>query len=154
MHVQQVSNVKTKLEIARTILEGLPDWFEVKQAREDYISDSANQVFFAIFNDQHPIGFLCLKKTKKDTIELAVMGILKEYHRQKAGKKLFFEAKKWAYKKGYAFLQVKTVVMGKYNEYDQTNHFYLSVGFKELEVIETLWDKDNPCQIYVMSLNG
>lgn len=51
-------------------------------------------------------------------------------------------------------MQVKTVVMGKYNEYDQTNHFYLSVGFKELEVIETLWDKDNPCQIYVMSLNG
>ena len=154
MHVQQVSNVKTKLKISRTILEGLADWFAIKQAREDYIRDSANQVFFAILNDQHPIGFLCLKETGKDTVELAVMGVLKEYHRQKAGKKLFLKAKKWAHDKGYSFLQVKTVAMGKYDDYDQTNHFYLSVGFKEFEVLETLWDKDNPCQIYVMNLKG
>ena len=50
------------------------------------------------------------------------------------------------------FLQVKTVKMGVYADYDITNRFYLSLGFKEFEVIEELWDKDNPCQIYVMSL--
>lgn len=42
--------------------------------------------------------------------------------------------------------------MGKYKEYDQTNLFYQSLGFKEFEVFPTLWDDKNPCQVYVMTL--
>lgn len=37
--------------------------------------------------------------------------------------------------------------------YDKTNVFYQSLGFKEFECFPTLWDKSNPCQIYVMSVN-
>lgn len=51
-----------------------------------------------------------------------------------------------------SFLQVKTVQMGKYEDYDKTNKFYISLGFKEFEIFPTLWDEANPCQIYVMSL--
>ena len=58
----------------------------------------------------------------------------------------------YAYEKGYSFLQVKTVQMGVYEEYDRTNRFYLSLGFQEFEVFPTLWDEANPCQIYVMVL--
>ena len=65
---------------------------------------------------------------------------------------LFNSAKEIAAEKGYFFMQVKTVQMGRYKEYDETNLFYLSVGFKEFEVFPTLWDEWNPCQIYVMSL--
>jgi hypothetical protein len=32
-----------------------------------------------------------------------------------------------------------------YEPYDQTRRFYLSVGFKPLEVLPSFWDKDNPC---------
>ena len=53
---------------------------------------------------------------------------------------------------GYSFIQVKTVQMGKYKSYDDTNRFYLSIGFKEFEVFPTLWDEWNPCQIYVMGI--
>ena len=53
---------------------------------------------------------------------------------------------------GYAFMQVKTVQMGKYAEYDATNRFYLAMGFKEFEVFPHLWDEWNPCQVYVMGL--
>ena len=49
-------------------------------------------------------------------------------------------------------MQVKTVQMGKYEDYDNTNRFYISLGFKEFEVFPTLWDEANPCQIYVMSV--
>lgn len=42
--------------------------------------------------------------------------------------------------------------MGKYEEYDKTNLFYISFGFKELEVFPTLWDEWNPCQIYIMNI--
>lgn len=95
---------------------------------------------------------LYLKETGKDTAELAVMGILKEYHRQGAGRMLFDVAKEAARKKGYSFLQVKTVQMGRYEEYDRTNAFYLALGFQEFEVFPTLWDECNPCQVYVMAL--
>ena len=50
------------------------------------------------------------------------------------------------------FMQVKTVKMGVYDEYDITSCFYKSLGFKEFEVVPELWGEDNPCQIYVMSL--
>ena len=59
---------------------------------------------------------------------------------------------KEAIDKGYQFMQVKTVKAGVYEEYDITNLFYRSLGFKEFEVIEEIWGEDNPCQIYVMSL--
>ena len=91
-------------------------------------------------------------ETGKDTVELAVMGVLKEYHRKGIGKELFNRAKKAAKEMGYSFIQVKTVQMGKYKSYDDTNRFYISIGFKEFEVFPTLWDKWNPCQIYVMGI--
>ena len=80
------------------------------------------------------------------------MGVLKEYQRTGIGKKLFQQAKNAATLAGYSFLQVKTVQMGKYSVYDHTNLFYLAMGFKEFDVFPLLWDEDNPCQVYVMSL--
>ena len=53
---------------------------------------------------------------------------------------------------GYSFMQVKTVKMGAYEDYDITNRYYLSCGFQEFEVIPDFWDEANPCQIYVLSL--
>lgn len=152
MEIRQINDSAEKQSIARYVLEALPDWFGIPEAREEYIKASAEQPFFCACDGDNPLGFLCLKETGKDTVELAVMGILKEYHRTGIGKELFHQAKKSACEKGYSFLQVKTVQMGRYEEYDQTNLFYLSLGFREFEVFPTLWDEWNPCQIYVMAL--
>ena len=103
-------------------------------------------------DDDKPVGFLCLKETGKATVELAVMGVMKDNHRNGAGRKLVEMAKEVAKADGYEFMQVKTVKMGMYEDYDRTNLFYISCGFKELEVFPLLWDEANPCQIYVMSL--
>ena len=46
----------------------------------------------------------------------------------------------------------RMVKMGVYADYDQTNLFYQSLGFREFEVFPMLWDELNPCQIYVMAL--
>lgn len=150
--VQQICDGSEKKAICREILEALPEWFGIPEAREEYISDSEKQLFFAAVEEGRPVGFICLKETGKDTAELAVMGVRKEFHRQGIGRELFAAAKKCAAGEGYSFLQVKTVQMGHYKEYDDTNRFYISLGFKELEVFPTLWDEWNPCQIYVMSL--
>ena len=152
MVIKEIAEAAEKQIIARLVLEALPDWFEVPETRESYIKESAELPFFAAFDGKQPIGFLCLKETGKDTVELHVMGVLKEYHRKGVGKRLFERAKEAAIRQGYSFLQVKTVQMGKYEDYDNTNHFYLSLGFREFEVFPMLWDELNPCQIYVMAL--
>ena len=52
----------------------------------------------------------------------------------------------------YSFLQVKTVQMGRYREFDEANRFSLSLGFREFEVFPKLWDEGKPFQGYVMAL--
>ena len=151
--IERIENPETKKAVARQVLEALRDWFGIDESREKYIAESADQLFFAAKENGEYAGFLCLKQTGRDTVEIAVMGVLKAYHRRGVGKALFEAAKQAAAAMGYAFLQVKTVKMGVYDDYDITNRFYLACGFKEFEVIEDLWDKANPCQIYVMSLH-
>ena len=152
MDIREISAASEKQRITREILEALPDWFGIEESREEYIRKSVDLTFYAAYDGNQPIGFICLKETGKDTAEICVMGVLKEYHRKRVGKALFEEAKKAAVRAGYSFLQVKTVQMGKYADYDATNRFYLSLGFKEFEVFPTLWDEWNPCQVYVMAL--
>ena len=152
MQIKIIVSDADKEIIARTILESLPDWFGIPEATEEYIADSKGRPFFCAYADDVPIGFLYLKETGRHTVELAVMGVLKEFHRQGVGRKLFMEAKNEAKRLGYSFIQVKTVQMGRYDIYDDTNRFYLSLGFKELEVFPTLWDECNPCQIYIMEI--
>ena len=152
MIIKQIESDSDKRSIARAILEALPDWFGIPESTEEYIVDSKGRPFFCAYSDDVPIGFLYLKETGRHTVELAVMGVLKQYHRQGIGRKLFAEAKIEAKRIGYSFIQVKTVQMGRYGIYDDTNRFYLSLGFKELEVFPTLWDECNPCQIYIMAI--
>ena len=152
--IRFIEGADEKRKIAREILEALTDWFEIEESREQYIADSAGQPFWASVDDDNIEGFLCLKETGKETMELAVMGVLKECHRKGTGRSLFAAAKDYAVRKGYEFIQVKTVRAGIYEDYDVTNEFYKSLGFKELEVLPDYWDEANPCQIYVMSLKS
>ena len=150
--VREIKNKDEKITVSRSILESLKDWFEVDESREKYISESADQLFIAAEEDGKYVGFLTLKQTGNATVELAVMGVLKEYHRKGIGRQMFELARDTARSQGYSFMQVKTVAMGKYPDYDKTNLFYISCGFREFEVFPELWDEDNPCQIYVMAL--
>ena len=152
MEFRQIHDDVQKNNISRQILEALPDWFGLPESREEYIADSQNKPFFAAWDGEKVVGFLYLKETGRDTVELAVMGVVQSYHRQGIGRQLFEIAKAEAVAQGYSFIQVKTVEMGRYSQYDETNCFYLSLGFKEFELFPTLWDEWNPCQVYVMAL--
>lgn len=154
MDIRKISDDKEKKSIARSLLEALQEWFGLPDAREEYIEESQGKPFFCAEENGQPVGFLYLKETGTDTVELAVMGVLKEYHRKGIGRALFREAKAYSRSAGYSFMQVKTVQMGRYASYDKTNLFYQSLGFKEFEVFPTLWDEWNPCQIYVLALNA
>ncbi|MBR6954513.1 MAG: GNAT family N-acetyltransferase [Clostridia bacterium] len=150
--VERIESPELKRAIARKVLEALRDWFGIDESREKYIAESAGQIFVAAKEGGEYVGFLCLKETGRETVELAVMGVLREYHRSGIGRQLFQAAKAIAREAGYLFMQVKTVKMGVYEDYDITNRFYLACGFREFEVIPELWGEENPCQIYVMYL--
>ena len=96
--IKQIEKPDIKRKIARKVLEALHDWFEVDESREKYIAESADQTFLAAEEDGDYAGFLCLKETGKETVELAVMGVLKDYHRHGLGRQLFDEAKRIAKK--------------------------------------------------------
>lgn len=98
------------------MLEALPAWFGIGEARERYIRESEEQLFFAAREGGRAVGFLCLKETGRATVELAVMGVLQAYHRRGMGRELFQRAKAAASEQGYHFMQVKTVKMGCYPE--------------------------------------
>ena len=150
--IVEITDPNEKQTIARAVLEALPEWFGIEESREGYIRDCADRPFFAAREEEEAVGFLCLKETGNATVELAVMGVLKDRHRSGIGRQLVERAKETAGSEGYEFMQVKTVKMGMYEDYDRTNLFYISCGFKEFEVFPLLWDEANPCQIYIMNV--
>lgn len=147
--IQQIRNSEEKASIAERILFSLPDWFGIPEGIRNYIEESRKLPFFAAFSEEQPVGFVVLKATSRATAEIFVMGVLPEYHHKGIGRKLYEAFEAYAYAQGYRYIQVKTVQMGRYPEYDRTNRFYMAMGFEELECFPTLWDEWNPCQVYV-----
>lgn len=147
--IKEIVDIDEKEKISREILNDLPEWFGMPESTEEYITDSQDKPFIACFMDNEAVGFVVLNSTSVDCADIFVMGIKKEYHRMGIGTKLNDAYEKLAKKLGYTYTQVKTVQTGHYKEYDITNNFYKSVGYKELEVFPTLWDEWNPCQIYI-----
>ena len=147
--IKEIVDIKEKEKISREILNDLPEWFGMPESTEEYITDSQDKPFIACFMDNEAVGFVVLNSTSVDCADIFVMGIKKKYHRMGIGTKLNDAYEKLAKKLGYTYTQVKTVQSGHYKEYDITNNFYKSVGYKELEVFPTLWDEWNPCQIYI-----
>lgn len=147
--IKEIVDVKEKEKISREILNDLPEWFGMPESTEEYITDSQDKPFIACFMDNDVVGFVVLNSTSVDCADIFVMGIKKNYHRMGIGTKLNDAYERLAKKLGYTYTQVKTVQSGHYKEYDITNNFYKSVGYKELEVFPTLWDEWNPCQIYI-----
>ena len=76
--IEQIKDNETKKAIAREVLEALHDWFEVDESREQYIAESIDRIFLAAKENGRYVGFLCLKETGRETVEIAVMGVLKE----------------------------------------------------------------------------
>ena len=147
--IKEIVDIDEKEKISREILNDLPEWFGMPESTEEYITDSQDKPFIACFMDNEAVGFVVLNSTSVDCADIFVMGIKKKYHRMGIGTKLNDAYEKLAKKLGYTYTQVKTVQSGHYKEYDITNNFYKTVGYKELEVFPTLWDEWNPCQIYI-----
>ena len=75
MKICQLTNSTEKQAVTRSILEALPEWFGIPEAREDYITESGDKQFFCAYDADKPVGFLYLKETGTATVELYVRGL-------------------------------------------------------------------------------
>lgn len=150
--IAQIFDALEKEKIASCVLGDLPDWFGMPEYTQSYIREGKEMPFWAAYSGTEPIGFIALKETSPATAEVYVMGVRKQYHHCGIGRNLYNTFEQYAKDHGYSFVQVKTVQMGHYAEYDRTNRFYIAMGFQELECFPTLWDPWNPCQIYIKSI--
>ncbi len=62
MEVREITAAEEKQRIARLILESLPDWFGIPEAREEYIEKSVKQPFFAAFDGENAVASFTLPK--------------------------------------------------------------------------------------------
>lgn len=150
--VKEIIDKKEKENIAREVLNDLPEWFGLPESTENYIKESQEKPFLASFFNNELVGFVVLGTSSPDCSEIFVMGVKKKFHHHGAGRELNKTYEDLAKSLGYTYTQVKTVQSGHYDDYDITNKFYKAVGYKELEVFPDLWDENNPCQIYVKYL--
>ena len=79
--IRQIDDPQQRNNIARDILYALPEWFGIPESTETYIRESAVQTMVASLDGDRANGFLCLKQTGRDTVELAVMGVRSSWER-------------------------------------------------------------------------
>ena len=151
--VKEIKDEIIKCEITEKVLRQLPEWFGNEKSLLDYIKTVKDKKYYATYDGDNVVGFLCLKFHNQYTADIYVTGILKEYHRRGIGRKLVKIAKQYLLENGYKFFMVKTLgESSDYEFYKRTREFYRSVGFYPLEEIKEIWDEDNPCLIMIMSL--
>jgi hypothetical protein len=145
--------------VAERILRALPGWFGIESALVEYAAAAEElPTFVAVLpgpscdREERPgsqqvrpdrvIGFVTLKETSEDALELHVMGVLPGWHRRGAGRA-----------EGYTMLHVKTLAPSDPDPgYAATRAFYVAAGFRPLEVFPEIWGPDDPCLLMVRPL--
>ena len=107
---------------------------------------------WAAYQEGDLLGFVSLSYSSEDCAEIDCLGVKKAHQGRGIGSQLLATLESEACKK-VDYLQVKTVAEGSNKNYDRTNVFYRSVGFKKLEIFPSLWDPQNPCQILIKKIN-
>ncbi|MDR0272160.1 MAG: GNAT family N-acetyltransferase [Clostridiales bacterium] len=151
--INEIFSPEEKSKICNEILRSLPEWFGIEASIVDYVQQVQSMPFYAAFDCGMAVGFVAIKIHSKFSSEICVIGILKTHHSQGIGKKLIECCELFCKENKIEFLTVKTLDESREcEEYNKTRLFYLSAGFKPLEVFPTLWDEDNPCLLMAKCL--
>jgi GNAT superfamily N-acetyltransferase len=151
---------------AERILRALPGWFGIESALRDYVraADELDTLVAVVsrpacggrvheIRPDQVIGFVTLRETSEDALELHVMGVVAAWHRRGVGRALVERAASYARAEGFSLLHVKTLAPTDPDPgYAATRAFYLAEGFLPLEVIPEVWGPDDPCMLLVRPL--
>ena len=147
--------------VAEGILRALPGWFGIESSIVEYAAAADELPTFvaapharvAADPARDVIGFVTVRPTSEDALELHVMGVVAEWHRRGVGGALVERAAAYARAEGFALLHVKTLAATDPDPgYAATRAFYLAERFLPLEVFPELWGPDDPCLVLVRPL--
>jgi len=148
--LKDVQCADEKSAICNVVLRALPSWFGIEEAIVDYVEKVKELPFISAYDGDKPVGFVAIMQHTPYASEIYVMGILKEFHRKGIGRGLVIACEKHCRENGQEFLTVKTLDESRESKnYEKTRLFYLSMGFKPIEIFPTLWDEDNPCLLLI-----
>lgn len=153
MNIKNITSIKDKIEICKSIVEKLPEWFD-EQGRRDYVAGIENTMVWAYFIDEKPVGFISIKSNNEFTSEVYVFGVLKSYHRSGVGSQLMEVACNKIVSDNVKLLVVKTLdESADYEPYNQTRNFYLKHSFVPIDVYKKIWNEENPCLLMAKVIN-
>ncbi len=149
--IEEVKNENQKKAVVAEVLKDLPEWFGIPESTQAYIEGATTLQVWAAYQESDLTGFVSLSYSSEDCAEIDCLGVKKSYQGRKVGSQLLATLESEARKK-VDYLQVKTVAEGSNKDYDRTNVFYRSLGFKKLEIFPQLWGSQNPCQILIKKM--
>ena len=141
--------------LAEGILRALPAWFGIERAIVDYARAADELPTFVAARGEEAVGFLTLKPTSTDALEVHVMAVRQHEHRRGVGRALVERAAAYARAEGFTLFHVKTLAPtpdDPYPPYAATRAFYEAVGFVPLEELPQVWGAENPCLLMVRAL--
>ena len=145
--IKEVKGEDQKMAVVAENLRDLPEWFGIPESTQAYI-EGAKDLRVGCLSRKW-----CSRVYKFIIFEWSdCLGVKKSFQGQGIGRELITTIEREAVKQ-VDYLQVKTVAEGSNKDYDRTNVFYRSLGFKKLEIFPQLWDPQNPCQILIKKIN-
>ena len=150
--IKEVKDEDQKMAVVAEVLKDLPEWFGIPESTQAYIEGAKDLRVWAAYQESDVVGFISLSYSSEDCAEIDCLGVKKTFQGQGIGSRLLLTLESET-AKTVDYLQVKTVAEGANKNYDRTNVFYRSVGFKKLEIFPQLWDPQNPCQILIKKIN-
>lgn len=149
--IEEVKDANQKMAVVAEVLEDLPEWFGIPESTQAYIEGAKDLQVWAAYQDRDLAGFVNLSYSSEDCAEIDCLGVKKVHQGRGIGSQLLAALESEA-SKNVDFLQVKTVAQGSNKDYDRTNVFYRSLGFKKLDIFPQLWGPQNPCQILIKKM--
>ena len=150
--IKEVKDEEQKMAVVAEVLKDLPEWFGMPESTQAYIEGAKDLQVWAAYQEGDLLGFVSLSYSSEDCAEIDCLGVKKAHQGRGIGSQLLATLESEACKM-LIFLQVKTVAEGSNKDYDRTNVFYRSLGFKKLEIYPQLWGPQNPCQILIKKMN-
>jgi ribosomal protein S18 acetylase RimI-like enzyme len=141
-------------EVVGSLLRGLPEWFGIDEAIEEYVARSAQLPTYTAVRDGEPVGVLVLEHHSDRVAELYVLATVRRLHRRGIGRALVAAAERDLARGGTTYVQVKTLGASHPSpEYVATRRFYEALGYQGLEEYpaDALWPGD-PCLVMVKHL--
>ena len=150
--IEKVKDANQKMAVVAEVLKDLPEWFGIPESTQAYIEGAKDLQVWAAYQESDLAGFVSLSYSSEDCAEIDCLGVKKAYQGRGIGSQLLATLESEA-NKNVDFLQVKTVAEESNKDYDRTNVFYRSLGFKKLEIFPQLWGSQNPCQILIKKID-